>query len=191
MIPVLKQMRRVGLVVVALGSIAASGTAFAQGTPSGTSITNTATVNYTVNTVAQTPISASTAFTVDTVIKLNVTGGVTYNVTPGAVGQVSSFTVTNTSNIASRFTLNVSNQAAAVNDFDMTNLVIHVDNGDGVYNAANDTATSINSLASGASVVVFVTGDVPVATANNYDAPVRLAATAIDPTTNIAWVNNT
>jgi len=187
---VLKQMRRVGLAVVALGSIAVSGTVFAQNTPSGTSISNTATVNYSVNSVNQTAVSASTSFLVDTVINLNVTGGFTYNVTPGALAQVATYTVTNTSNITSDFTLGVTNETAAANDFDMNTLVVHVDNGDNVFNAVDDTATSITGLASGASVTVFVTGDVPGAATNNQDAPVRLTATAIDPGTTVAWVND-
>ena len=62
----IKQIRRVGLAVVAVGSIGFAGQAFAQNTPSGDTITNTATVNYTVNSVTQTPISANAAFTVDT-----------------------------------------------------------------------------------------------------------------------------
>src|SRR6188474_2946881 len=145
MFPVLKQIRRVGLAVVALGAIGVTGTAYAQvGTPSGDTISNTATVNYSVNSVSQTPVTATTQFVVDTVINLNVTGGFTYNVTPGALAQVATYTVTNTSN-----------------------LVVHVDNGDGVYNAADDTATAITGLGSGVSRVVFVTGDVPVAALNN------------------------
>ena len=58
MFTVHKQIRRVGLAVVAVGSIGLSGQAFADGTPSGDTITNTATVNYTVASVAQTPITA-------------------------------------------------------------------------------------------------------------------------------------
>jgi uncharacterized repeat protein (TIGR01451 family) len=184
-------MRRVGLAAVALGSLAVSGQVFAQNTASGTTISNTATVNYSVNSVNQTPVSASTSFLVDTVINLNVTGGVTYNVTPAAIGQVATYTVTNTSNITSNFTLGVTNEAAAANDFDMNNLVVHVDNGDNVYNAVDDTATSITGLASGVSRTVFVTGDVPGGALNNEDAPVRLTATAIEPVSGLAWVNDT
>ena len=191
MLSVLKQMRRVGLAVVALGSIAVSGTVFAQNTPSGTSISNTATVNYSVNSVNQTAVSASTSFLVDTVINLNVTGAVTYNVTPGALGQVATYTVTNTSNITSDFTLVVTDETAAANDFDMSNLVVHVDNGDNVYNAVDDTATSITGLASGASRTVFVTGDVPGTATDNQDAPVRLTATATNPADSLAWLNDT
>ena len=192
MFPVLKQIRRVGLAVVALGAIGVTGTAYAQvGTPSGDTISNTATVSYSVNSVSQTPVTATTQFVVDTVINLNVTGGFTYNVTPGALAQVATYTVTNTSNLASNFTLGVTDEAAPANDFNMSNLVLHVDNGDGVYNAADDTATAITGLGSGLSRVVFVTGDVPIGATNNQDAPVRLEATAINPATSLAWVNDT
>jgi hypothetical protein len=119
MFTVFKQMRRVGLAVVALGSFAVSGTVFAQNTPSGTSISNTATVTYSVNTVNQTPVSASTSFLVDTVINLKVRVRFTYDVTPGALAQVATYTVTNTSNITSDFTLGVTDETAAANDFDM------------------------------------------------------------------------
>ena len=192
MLSVLKQMRRVGLAVVALGSIGVTGTAYAQvGTPSGDTITNTATVNYSVNSVNQTPVVASTSFRVDTVINLNVTGGFTYDVTPGALAQVATYTVTNTSNITSNFTLGVTDEDAGATDFDMSNFVIHVDNGDDVYNAVDDTATSITGLASGISRTVFVTGDVPGTATNNQDAPVRLTATAIEPVSGLEWVNDT
>ena len=69
-----QQMRRVALAAVALGAIGMSGTAFAQNTASGTTVTNTATVNYSVNSIAQTAINANTSFVVDTVVNLNVTG---------------------------------------------------------------------------------------------------------------------
>src|SRR6187401_2936457 len=118
---VLKQIRRVGLAVVALGAIGVTGTAYAQvGTPSGDTISNTATVSYAVNSVNQTPVTASTSFLVDTVINLNVTGGFTYNVSPGQTARVATYTVTNTSNITSNFTLGVTNEAAPANDFDMS-----------------------------------------------------------------------
>src|SRR5690349_12346734 len=155
-----KQTRRVALAAVALGSIGLSGTAFAQNTASGTTITNTATVNYSVNSIAQTAINASTNFVVDTVVNLNVTGGITVNVTPGQTAAVTTYTVTNTSNIASNFNLVPTNQAG--DNFDVTNIAVRVDgNGNGTYEPANDTATSITGLARNGSVAVFILGDIP------------------------------
>lgn len=190
----LKQMRRVSVAVVALGTIGLSGTAFAQNTASGTSVVNTATVNYTVSSIAQTPVTASASFLVDTVINLNVTGGTTVNVTPGQANAVTVFTVTNTSNITSNFSLAATNQSG--DQFEMNQppatgtpgLLFFVDsNGNGTYEAGTDTATSITGLARNASATVFVLGDVPATAANTDTAVVRLTATAIDPSTSAAW----
>ncbi len=185
-----KQMRRVTLVAVALGSIGLSGTAFAQNTLSGTSISNTATVNYSVNAIAQTPINASATFVVDTVVNVNVTGATTVNVTPGQVAAVTVFTVTNTSNIASNFNLAPTNQTG--DNFDVTNIAVRVDgNGNGTYEPANDTATSITGLARNGSIAVFVLGDIPGTATNTQTAIDRLTASAINPATGAAWVNDT
>jgi uncharacterized repeat protein (TIGR01451 family) len=198
MIPFLKQMRRAGLAVVALGTIGLSGTAFAQNTASGTSVVNTATVNYTVNSIAQTPINASATFLVDTAINLNLTGGTTVNVTPGQLNAVTAFTLTNTGNIASAFTLAAVNPATG-DDFDMNQppatgtpgYILRVDaNGNGTYEAGTDTATTIPTLARNASVVIFVIGDVPSTASNTNTSIARLTATARDTAVgNPVWVS--
>jgi uncharacterized repeat protein (TIGR01451 family) len=185
----LKQMQRVGLAAVALGLIGMSGTAFAQNTASGTTVSNTATVNYSVNAIAQTPINASTSFVVDTVVNLNVTGGTTVNVTPGQTAAVTVFTLTNTSNITSNFTLTPTNQAG--DNFDVSNIAVRVDaNGNGTYEPATDTGTSVTGLARNASVTVFILGDIPGTATNTQTAIDRLTANAINPATSAAWVND-
>jgi uncharacterized repeat protein (TIGR01451 family) len=185
-----QQIRRVALAVVALGAIGMSGTAFAQNTASGTTITNTATVNYSVNSIPQTAINASTNFVVDTVVNVNVTGGTSVNVTPGQLAAVSIYTVTNTSNISSNFNLTPTNQAG--DNFDVANIAVRVDgNGNGTYEAANDTATSITGLARNASVAVFILGDIPGSATNTQTGIARLTANAINPATSAAWVNDT
>jgi uncharacterized repeat protein (TIGR01451 family) len=185
-----QQMRRVAIAAVALGAIGMSGTAFAQNTASGTTITNTATVNYSVNSIAQTAINASTNFVVDTVVNLNVTGGTTVNVTPGQTAAVTIYTVTNTSNITSNFNLTPTNQAG--DQFDVTNIAVRVDgNANGTYEPANDTATSITGLARNGSVAVFILGDIPGTATNTQTAIARLTANAINPATSAAWVNDT
>jgi len=182
-----QQLRRAGLACVALGAIGMSGTAFAQNTASGTTITNTATVNYSVNSIAQTPINASTNFVVDTVINLNVTGGTTVSVTPGQTAAVTLFTLTNTSNIASNFNLSPTNQTGDA--FDVNNIAVRVDaNANGTYEPATDTATSVTGLARNASVTVFILGDIPAGQTNGQTALARLTATAIDPATSVTWV---
>jgi hypothetical protein len=191
MIPV-QQLRRVVLAAVALGSIGLSGTAFAQNTVSGTTINNTATVNYTVNSIAQTPVNASTNFVVDTAINMNITAvasAVTF--TPGQAGGAKAFTLTNTSNIASNFTLTPTNTTGS-DDFDVNNILVRVDaNGNGTYEPATDLATSITNLARNGSVTVFIVGDIPGTATNAQTSQVRLTGNAINPATSVAWVNDT
>jgi hypothetical protein len=193
-----KQIRRVGLAVVAVGSIGFSGQAFAQNTPSGDTISNTATVNYTVNSVTQTPITAIAAFTVDTIVRFNLTGGATVGVAPGQTNNVQIFTLTNTSNIASDFTLTGTNQAG--DDIEMLvpgtltgGVNVYVDtNTNGAYDPGTDLQVTANiSLARNASRTYFIVGDTPIAAANADEAIVRLQADAINPADNLAWVNNT
>ena len=192
-----KQIRRVGLAVVAVGSIGLSGQAFADGTQSGTIVTNTATVNYTVATVAQTPITANTAFSVDTIVRFNLTGGVQVDVTPGDTNRSQVYTLTNTSNATSQFTLTPSNLTG--DNFQMNTpgtgtagVNVYADtNGNGVYNAGTDLQVVANiSLANGASAVYFLVGDTPLTPVNNDVAQVQLAVQAINPTTSAAWVND-
>jgi uncharacterized repeat protein (TIGR01451 family) len=197
MFSISRQMRRVGLAVVAVGSIGLSGQAFAQsGTPSGDTVTNTATVNYTVASVVQTPVTATNQFIVDTVIKLNVTGGTNLNVTPGqSTGVFGLFTLTNTSNITSNFNfdLAVANRPQPAEDqFDIGALDVRFDaNNNGIYEPATDTSvTSTAGLASGGSRRFFIVGTIPLTATNSQISLVRLNATAINPTTTIAWVND-
>ena len=198
MLNVHKQMRRVGLAVVALGSIGLSGQAFADGTQSGTIVTNTATVNYTVASVAQTPITVNNAFSVDTVVRFNLTGGVQVDVTPGETNRVQIYTLTNTSNATSQFTLTPSNLGG--DNFDMNapgsptpGVNVYADtNGNGSYQAGTDLQVTANvSLTNGASAVYFLVGDTPLAPVNNDVAQVELAIQAINPATSVAWVNDT
>jgi hypothetical protein len=198
MISISKQLRRVGLVAVALGSIGLSGQAFAQNTLSGTPIVNTATVNYSVSSIAQTPVTAAATFVVDTAINLNVTDtGTTQTlVTPGQPNALTVFTLTNTSNIASSFTFAATQPTT--DGFDMYpqggsatgNLNVYVDaNANGTYEPLTDTQSTIPSLGRNLSIAVFVLGDTPIGTANGLIAQVRLTATARDTAAgNPAWV---
>ena len=184
-----KQMRRVALAAVALGSIGMSGTAFAQNTASGVTISNTATVNYSVNSIAQTAINASTSFVVDTVVSVTVDGGTPANVTPGQVAAAAAFTVTNGGNATSNYNLVPTNQGG--DNFQVGSIDVRVDNGDGVYVPADDTATSITGLARNASITVFILGDIPVSATNTQTGIVQLEAIAFNPLTSAEWVNNT
>ena len=84
------------MVVLAFLPLAAQ-QAYAQGTLAGTSIDNTATVNYSVGAVAQPSVSSNTSsFLVDRRVNLTVleTGNADTVVSPGKNAQVLTFTVT-------------------------------------------------------------------------------------------------
>jgi uncharacterized repeat protein (TIGR01451 family) len=190
MIPSFKHLRRVALAVVALGSIGMSGQAFAQNTLSGTPIVNTATVNYSVASVAQTPIDAVAEFVVDTVIDLNLTPVVSATTfTPGQTAGAKAFTLTNISNAVSNFSFATANLTG--DDFQLGGLAVFVDsNANGVYESASDTATTVTGLAARTgSITVFVVGDVPVAATNGQDGDVQLTATAINPNDGLEWTS--
>ena len=186
-----RHVKNASLALIALSSVGVLQGAYANGTASGTSIVNQATVDYSVGGVSQTQIvSPQATFTVDTRIDFNVTelGGTATQTTPGQVNVVTRFQVTNTGNSTQGYVLSAVNEAGTVlftqtdnQDVD-NNIRIFVDsNGNGAYDAGTDTATNINSLVAGptgVSVAVFVVADIPVAATNNQYANVRLTARA-------------
>ena len=153
--------------IVSIGTASAqNGTAPGPaGTAAGTTITNTALASYTVNGVQQTATSNAATFVVD--LKANLTvaplGGNT-SVTIGQTDAVLKFTVTNNTNGIQDFLLSaVQSYAAGLfagDNFDVDNVRIVVDNGDGEYTAA-DTANYINELAPDQSKTVFIVANIP------------------------------
>lgn len=158
--------------------------AHAAGTAAGTSVTNSATLNYTVGTVAQTAIVSNTdTFVVDNKIDLTVVhqDAAIVEVTPGATAQVLTYTVTNTGNKVQDYSLtqtaNDGNPFGATDNFDATGVSIFVDsNGNGVYDAGTDTATFIDELAPDAAVKVFIVADIPSGQADGDVAEYTLTA---------------
>lgn len=197
--------QRAWLAAIALGSLGVMQNAYATGTAASTSITNKATVNYTVGGVAQTPIESSpagnttagvgngtnTAFVVDNKVDLTVTevSGAATTVNPGQTNAVAVFRVTNTGNAPQAYQLAASNLAGTtlfgnVDNTDVGNLRVFVDaNNNGTYESATDVATSIATLAADANVRVFIVADVPITATNNQYSNVRLiASTAVNNT---------
>jgi hypothetical protein len=195
MTSVFKHKWRVALATVALGAIGMSGTAFAQtNTLAGTSITNTATVNYSVASIAQTPINAAATFVVDAVIKVSVTPVASaLPFTPGQTNVAKAFTVTNSGNKASNYVFTPApTNLTGTDQFDINNINVRVDsNGNGVYDPGTDNATTITGLARETSATVFVVGDIPGTATNADTAIVQLDVMAIDPTTSAEWANDT
>jgi hypothetical protein len=173
-----------------------STSALAQLTPSGTDITNTATLNYSVSGISQPAINSNlTTFKVDNLVRVVVVEANASHtpVAPGSTAQVTQFSVTNTGNTTQDYTLAMANLAAGATTtlgvtpytdvFDGGACIVRVetDNVAG-YNAGTDINTTIVSLAQGASKTVYVVCDIPTivanpAVVNGADAIVSLTAT--------------
>ena len=176
--------------MAALSSVAAA-PAFAAGTTAGTTITNTATVDYQVGGVAQGQQSASNNFTVDRKINLLVeeVGTVTTNVVPGQTNAVTTFQLTNSSNETLDFALVASQIAGGTaahggtDTFDGTNVRVYRDNiatgTVGSWDVGDTLLTGyVDELVVDTAIRLFVVADIPAALANNAVAGVTLRATA-------------
>lgn len=182
-------LKKLGTCSVLALVAAVSTPAMAAGTLSGTNVLNTATVSYSVGSVAQPNISASNTFTVDQKVNLTVAevGNVTTSVSPGATAQVTTFTVTNNSNSVIDIGLQVTQSANGTpaphggsDSFDVLAPLMYRDtNNNGVYNAGTDVAvTYLDELAADASATIFIVANIPVGQANNSIAEVNLIGTA-------------
>ncbi len=159
----------------------------ATGTQAGLTINNTASVSYSVGGVAQAPATSNTAtFVVDRRANVMVAevGGAATLVTFGQANQVTTFTVTNTTNAVQDFRLFALNTAIGVqtqlgrtDTFGVNNIRVFVDvDGNGTYDAGTDTATFIDELAPEATKTVFVVADIPASGPAGAIAGVELTA---------------
>lgn len=179
---------RIALSGTALSFILSGTAQAATGTAAGTTVTNTASVAYSVGGVAQTPVSSNAAnFLVDRKVNLTVAqvGGQATTVDAGSTNQVIAFTVTNNTNSVQDFRLFASQQNSLLltllgnsDNFNVDNLRVLVDvNGDHAYDAG-DTATFIDELAPDASITVFLVADIPTTLPASAFAGVGLTAVA-------------
>ena len=184
----LTNMGTLGL--AALSSVAAT-PALAAGTTAGTTITNTATVDYQVGGVAQGQQSASNNFTVDRKINLLVeeVGTVTTNVVPGQTNAVTTFQLTNSSNEVLDFALVASQivggtaSHGGTDTFNANNVRIYRDNTVtgtvGSWDTGDTLITAyVDELVVDTAIRLFVVSDIPAGLANNAVAGVTLRATA-------------
>jgi uncharacterized repeat protein (TIGR01451 family) len=183
----LRHMKRMaGSLAIAVLVVSTAGVASAAGTVAGTTVSNTATVNYSVSAVAQPAITGTADFVVDRRIDLTLTAPGTYvNVTPGTAGNAIPFTLTNTSNAPLDFALAAANNPTdpygGTDNFDPTVNAVFVDgNANGTFQALNDTATLVSNLAPDASIVVFIVSTIPGGQANASIAALTMTATAHD-----------
>ncbi len=170
----------------------AAAPALAAGTAAGSSINNSATLNYSVGGVAQTAVTSNTAtFVVDRKVSMTLTepGNATTVVSPGSTNQVTTFLLTNTSNAALDFGLSLAQPAGGTaahggtDNFDVTAPTFWINTGASAGSATYDPANSvqvtyIDELAADASRYVFVLSNVPLARVNGDVAGVTLTVQA-------------
>lgn len=170
--------------ILLFAAIALTVPQFAQAaTMAGTTITNTATVNFNVLGVVQTAATGSTSFVVDRKIDLLVTKKYDVITGPSSTNPTLVYLVTNNSNTTIRFGL--STQVSSTAGYTPTSVTIWKDaDNSGTYTAgdvAYSDANTFGDVASGASVTVLVTATTPVGTANGLIAGISLVAQAWEP----------
>lgn len=199
-----RHVKNVALAVCAVGTSMVLSNVYAAGTDAGVSVSNRATVTYSVGSVAQPPIESSpegnstpgagagadTTFLVDRRIFVNVSANAPTSptTTPGATAVVRSFTVSNSSNAPLQVTFDAQSVIAG-NDFNVTDAVVFVDSAIqpsgsyavGSYDALTDVGTSLPVLPEDHSVTVFVVANVPLTATNGQEAQVNLQATLREP----------
>ena len=184
--------------------------AMAVGTDPGTAVDNTATVDYDVNSIAQTQLSSSVQFLVDRRVNFTVsqTGVGLTQVTPGENGVWIEFSVFNLSNGDLDFNLgsfqlssgdgDVKGAGTTDTDVDMNNVSISVSAspdgqpGGGAQGDGPDPVlggpTAIDNLPEDDSIRVRIFADTPAAFGNGDIANIRLDVTAADPATGVNLV---
>lgn len=158
-----------------------SSPALAAGTSSGTTITNSVTVNYSVGGNAQNAVIAQDSFTVDQRVNLTVTAITTpVSVSPNQTNRVLAFDVTNLSNSAADFNLTTALRAGTAAN--ISNIRVFRDtNGNRTLDAAELTAgpiTFLDEVAADATVAVLVVSDIGINAVNGNFFDVALTAAA-------------
>ena len=176
---------RLGVVAFLMATTTGLATpAFAAGTTSGTSITNTVNVTYNVGGVLQNPLTASDTFVVDRKVNLTVTevGNTTTTVSPGQLAAVTTFSIANLSNATIDVGLLATNLAG--DNYDVSNFKYYVDtNLDGVYSTGDLQVTYLDQVAADGIKTVFVVADIPLGGTTADVANIRLTGTAQEGTT--------
>ncbi len=173
-------------------TLGVSAPAYAVGTTQGTDISNSVTVNYTVGSTPQSPITSNTdTFKVDRKVNFTLVERATVGTTsvvPGQTAQQTAFTLTNLSNDLLDFDLTVADVGTGMatprgtDAFTLGNLLICLDADNNNACDAPATATlTVNDLSATTgsnSVNILVLGDIPAAATNGQIAGVNLTATA-------------
>ena len=166
-----------------LAALALPMQAKAAGTRAGSTISNTASASFDTGGGTTTVDSNRIDLLVDELLDVTVASGNPGDVptTPGATGQVLTFSVTNSGNGAEAFGLSAVANAGG-DDYDPVVTQIYLDNGDGLFDSGTDTLYTAGandpSLDPDQSVTVFVLATTPGSTADGHRGIVSLAAAA-------------
>ena len=159
----------------------------AAGTASNTTISNSATLAYSVSGVSQTDITSTAAtFKVDNKVNLTVAKVVDASVIPSATKQALAFTVTNNGNTSQRYALSVT---AGAENF-TTNIAstsIYLDvNANNVWDAGDTLyvdASTFGNVAADGSLKILIVADITTPNTNGQTAVYNLVATTVDAST--------
>lgn len=166
-------------------------------TDAGDTISNTATVNYSVASVAQTPVNSNTVdFVVDHKVRPLADNPVGANATPGSSASYLTFTVTNDGNTnttipADVLEIQLNAQADPGNPFAVTNILIYVeDNGTAGLQTGGGGDTLVSDIAAASlgtidlardtTATVYVLATMAAGATDGQTASVHLVATAWD-----------
>lgn len=166
-------------------------TAFADGTLAGTTLTNTATIAYKVNSTPQTDVASSQGVTVDRKIVFTVTdnGMFTPAVTPGQTNAVQRFDVFNQSNATLDFATIVTQYASGMqpanldpDSFDVLSPALYEDtNSNGTYDSGIDLAIAhIDEMAPDTERTIFYVASIPSGVPNMSHSFMLLSLKAHD-----------
>lgn len=159
------------------------GQAHAAGTRAGSTISNTASASYDDGSGTQTIDSNQVDLLVDELLDVTVDSSDPADVatTPGATGQLLTFTVTNNGNGVESFALSTIANGGG-DDYDPAVTQIYLDNGDGVFDAGSDTLYTAGAnepaLDPDDSITIFVVATTPGGVSDGDRGIVSLVAAA-------------
>ena len=159
----------------------------AAGTRAGSTISNTASASFDTGAGTTTIDSNQVDLLVDELLDVTVDSSNPADVptTPGATGQVLTFSVTNNGNGVENFVLSTIANAGG-DDYDPVVTQIYIDNGDGVFDAGTDTLYTQGAndpeLDPDESVTVFVVATTPGTVIDGNRGIVSLVAVAVTGT---------
>lgn len=163
-------MNKLKVLGVLLALVLVATNAMALGTTAGTSINNTATVNYNVGASSLTATSTQVTIKVQELINATLeskNAGKQQNVAPGQSNAALSFELTNTGNGDEAFVLTQQNLTG--DQFDTIADNIYVDDGDGIFEPLIDAVYVPTSLAPEESIALWIASKDISNTQNNGD----------------------